>query len=245
MRTVGKLTWVECKLFAREPFALIFVFAFPLVLLVVLVGVFGTQPDNAFGGARPSDYYLAGYIAVVIAAIGLVALPVHVAGYRERGVLRRFRASSVPAWGVFGAQVLVGLLMATAGSVVLVVAGRLGYHAALPASFGRVVVAFVVGTLSFLALGFLLASLTRNARAAQALGMVLFFPMWLLSGAGPPPEVMGAGMRRLSDALPLTYVVRALQRPWLGAASGVGDLLLLAGLLVIAVALSLRLFRSA
>lgn len=74
--------------------------------------------------------------------------------------------------------------------------------------------------------------------------MILFFPLWLLSGAGPPPEVMGEGMRRVSDALPLTYAVHALQDPWLGSGSSAGDLLLLAGILVVAGALSIRSFRS-
>jgi len=56
MRALTKLTWVELKLFTREPFAVIFMFAFPLVVLVVLNGVFGKHPDPDFGGARPTDY---------------------------------------------------------------------------------------------------------------------------------------------------------------------------------------------
>jgi len=246
MRPLAKLTWVELKLFIREPFALIFTFAFPVIVLVVLAGVFGSEPDDeAFGGLVPSDYYLAGYVAVVIAAIGLVALPVHVATYRERGILRRFRASSVPAWNVLGAQVVVGLVMAIAGTIVLVIVGRLVYDAALPEASGRVGLAFALSTLAFLAIGFLVAGVTRNARAAQSLGMILFFPMWLLSGAGPPPDVLTEGMRRVSDAMPLTYAVRALQDPWLGAGSGTADLIRLAVVAVVAGPLSVMTLRSA
>jgi ABC-2 type transport system permease protein len=138
MRTLRKLTWVELKLFAREPVAVIFTFGFPLVLLLVLIASFGTEPDDeAFGGLRPSDYYLAAYVAVVIAAIGLVALPVHMASYRERQILRRFKASSVPAWSMLGAQAIVGLLMAALGGSVLVVAGRLAYARRCPARSAR------------------------------------------------------------------------------------------------------------
>lgn len=243
MHTLRKLTWIELKLFTREPFALIFTFVFPLVVLVVLFGSFEPN-DPEFPGASPRDYYLASYVGVVIAAVGLISLPVHIAAYRERGILRRFRASSVPAWSVVGAQMIVGLLMATLGSVLLVVVGKLAYDASLPASYGRVAVAFMLSTLSLLAVGTLLASLTRNARSAQAIGMIVFFPMWLLSGAGPPPFVMSTGMRQVSDLLPLTYAVRALQDPWLGLASDATDLLALAGLLLIAGMLSVRLFRT-
>jgi ABC-2 type transport system permease protein len=108
-----------------------------------------------------------------------------------------------------------------------------------------VALAFVLGTLSFLTVGFLLGSLAGSARSAQAIGMILFFPMWLLSGAGPPPEVMGEGMRRVSDLLPLTYAVRALQDPWLGSGSSTTDLALLAGILVIAAVVAVRRLRSA
>lgn len=248
MTTFVRLTWVELKLFAREPFSLVFTFAFPLVALVVLAGIFGSDPAGemaeGFGGVAPSDYYLAGYLGVVVSAIGLIALPVHVAAYRERGILRRFRASSVPAWSIVAAQAAVGLVMATLGSIVLVLAGRLLYDASLPESVEGVVLAFLVSTLSFLAVGFLLGSLARSARAAQALGMILFFPMWLLSGAGPPPDILTEGMRRVSDVLPLTYAVRALQGPWLGGGSSPLDLLLLTGILLVAGTLSIRSFRS-
>lgn len=245
MRTFAKMTWVELKLFVREPLALVFAFAFPLVVLVVLIASFPNTGDaEGFGGLRPSDYYLAGYIGVVIGTIGLVTLPVHVASYRERGILRRFRASSVPAWTVIAAQVVVGILMATVGGVVLVAAGTSIYDAAAPVAVGRVLAMFLLSTLAFVAIGFLLGSLTRTARGAQALGMILFFPMWLLSGAGPPPEILGEGMRRVMDVLPLTYVVRAIQDPWVGAASGGSDVLVLVGVLLTAGALSLRRLRS-
>ncbi len=105
---------------------------------------------------------------MVIATIGLVVVPVHVAGYRERGILRRFRASSFPAATLIGAQALVGLAMATLGSLVLVAAGKLAYDAALPASIVGTVAAFLLGTLAFLAVELLLGSLLPNARAAQA-----------------------------------------------------------------------------
>jgi ABC-2 type transport system permease protein len=169
MRTLAKLTWIELKLFAREPMALVFTFGFPIVVLVSLVGSFRPN-DPAFGGARPADYYLASYVAVVIAAVGLVALPVRLATYRERGVLRRFQATSVPAWALISAQVVVGLVMAALGGAVLVVIGKLAYGASLPSSAGLAGVAFVLSALGLIAFGLLLGSLAGSARSAQAVG---------------------------------------------------------------------------
>jgi len=239
MRALRKLTWVELKLFAREPFSLIFTLAFPIVLLVVLIGSFKPNAPG-FGGHQPADYYLATYIGVVIGAIGLIALPVHLATYRERGVLRRFHASAVPTWVIIGSHLITGLVMAALGSVVLVLTATTIYGAALPRSLATGAGTFVLATVSFQAIGFLLGSILRTARAAQAVGMLLFFPMWLLCGAGPPPGVMSAGMRQLSDVLPLTFAVRVIEQPWVGSPPNLPDLLLLTGILAAAGALSVR-----
>lgn len=247
MRAFTKLTWVELKLFTREPFAVIFTFAFPLIVFIVLINSF--QPEEGgfggFGDADPSDYYLASYVGVVIAAVGLIALPVHIATYRERGILRRFRASSLAAWTIVGAQAVVGLLMAIVSSAALILFGRIVYDAELPESPGLALAGFIAGTVTFLALGVLLGIVTRNARAAQAVGMMLFFPMFLMSGAGPPQDIMSGGMRSVSDVLPLTWVVRSLQDPWLGEGLDWTYPGLLLVLFAVATALSIRMFRTA
>lgn len=239
MSMLAKLTRVEIKLVAREPFSVIFTLAFPLIVLIVISGSFGDQ-DPAFGGATPSDYYLSSYVGVVIGAVGLVTLPVHIAAYIERGILRRFQASSISTWTVLAAQLIVGFLMAVVSSIVLVIAGWLVYDAAMPENLPGVMLGFVTGAATFLVVGLLIAVFTRNTRAAQAVGMMLFFPMWLLSGAGPPPYVMSDGMQAVSDVLPLTFVVRAIQDPWLGDGLDQTSLLLLVALLAITGAITAR-----
>ncbi len=237
MKTLAKLLWVEVKLFAREPIAVVFGFAFPLVVLLVLAGAFG-EPDRALGGFTGIDYYVPGYLAVVIASVGLIGLPVHLASLRERGVLRRLRASSVSMTSVLAAQTLVHVAMAALGGVVLLATASLVYDVHAPSSVAGAALGFSVGALSFVALGLLLGSLAPTARAAQGIGLVLFFPMWLLSGAGPPRGVMTEAMRQLSDLLPLTRVVTAIQQPWLGTGSNLSELLALSGLFAAAVALT-------
>ena len=95
---VGRLVRAELRLMTRDPLVLTFVFAFPIVTMLIIGGAFGTSPDPAFDGVNPAHWYVASYLTVVIAAIGLVMLPVHLASYRERGVLRRFAAAGFPRW---------------------------------------------------------------------------------------------------------------------------------------------------
>jgi ABC-2 type transport system permease protein len=107
-----KLTWVELKLFVREPITMVFTFALPLIFIFVLDEVFGNTPDQTvYRGVGATNYYTPAYIGLVIASIAVVGLPVHLTGYRERGVLRRLRASPIPLWTIFGSQVLVSLLL--------------------------------------------------------------------------------------------------------------------------------------
>lgn len=231
---IRRLAWVEAKLFVREPLALAFAFALPIITVLVLGGVFDVD-DPAFEGAPPSDYYVAGYLGVVIAAVGLIMLPVHLAAYRERGILRRIEASHLPRYSLPVAHVGVSFGVIVLASIVLMITSALSYGVPAVASPSRTVVGFVVGSLSFTALGFLLGTALPNARAAQGIGLLLFLPMFLLGGAGPPPDAMSDAMRTISDYNPLTHVIRAIQEPWLDLGSGGTHLAIVVGIGVSAV----------
>ncbi len=225
---IRRLAWIETKLFVREPLALAFAFALPIITVLVLGGVFDVD-DPAFEGAPPSDYYVAGYLGVVIAAVGLIMLPVHLAAYRERGVLRRLEASHLPRWSLPVAHVAVSFGVIVLASSVLLVTSAFSYGVPAVESPGRTAAGFVLGSLTFTALGFLLGTALPNARAAQGVGLLLFLPMFLLGGAGPPPEAMSDAMRTISDYNPLTHVIRAVQEPWLDLGSGATHLAIVVG----------------
>src|ERR1700729_1486463 len=106
---VGRLTRTELRLMTREPLTLTFVFVFPVVTMLIIGGSFGTQPTVAFDWTNPSQWYVASYLTVVMAATGLIMLPVQLASYRERGVLRRFAAAGFPRWAFPLAQLVTGL----------------------------------------------------------------------------------------------------------------------------------------
>ena len=222
MRTLRTMTAVELKLFVRDPMTMVFTFVFPLVVLVVLAGVFGNTPETAedgviaFRGVGPTDYYIPAYIALTIASVGLIALPVRIASYRELGVLRRYRASSAPLRSVLGAQLLVMLVLTAVGSILLVALGFVAYDIAAPHAPVLVAAGFVLVAAAFAEIGLLLGALMPSARAAQGLGLMLFFVMMFLSGAGPPRDVMSPGMHAIGNVLPLTYGIEVLQDPWLG-----------------------------
>ena len=244
MRILAKLTWIEIKLFVREPTTMVFTFALPLLFLVVMQGVFGNTPEgDIYRGVGPLNYYVPAYIGLTIASIGVVALPVHLTTYRERGVLRRFRASSIPVWAVLGSQVIVSFAIAVLGGILLIAVALPGFNASPPEMPALSLAACVLGTLSFTALGVFLGSILPTARAAQGLGLILFFVMLILGGAGPPREVMTEAMTWVADATPLRYVILLLQDPWLGFGWHGQASLIVGEIAVVAAILSVRFFR--
>ncbi len=235
MRSLLRLAATEMKLFMREPMVLTFVFAFPVLTVLVLGGVFDDDDPN-FEGALPSDYYVAAYIGVVIAAIGLIMLPVHLASYRERGVLRRFDVSRYPRWALPAAWILVAMVITVVAVAILLVTGDLVYGLPNPDNLPGVVVGALLGAFAFISIGITLGMALPSARSAQGLGMLLFFPFFLLGGAGPPPDAMGDPMSSIANVVPLTHVVRSIQEPWLDLGSGTGHLIVLAALALLATA---------
>lgn len=233
--SIVRLVATELRLVAREPVVLTFVFAFPVLTVLVLGNVFDSG-DTAFEGIDPAQWYIAAYVGVVLAAIGLIMMPVHLAGYRHQGVVRRFRVSLFPRWALPFAQMIVGLAMAAVGIVALLIVSGLAYgvHAVenVPATVG----ALLFATITFVSMGVALGSVLPNARSAQGMGMLLFFPSFLLGGAGPPPDVMGDGMQQVSNLLPLTHAIRAIQEPWLDIGSPGDHFVVLAGWLAVSTA---------
>jgi len=237
---VSRLVRAELKLMTRDPLVLTFVFAFPVVTMLIIGGAFGTAPDPAFDNVNPSHWYVASYLTVVIAAIGLVMLPVHLASYRERGVLRRFAAAGFPRWSFAMAQLIVGLVTTVVACALLLVVAAPVYGIPAMHDWWRVAVALPLGAVAFVSLGVLLGSVLPSARSAQAVGLLIFFPSFLLGAGGPPPHVMGAAVRHVAGPLPLTLLTNAVREPWLGLGPATWSLVAVAALAVAATVLAAR-----
>jgi ABC-2 type transport system permease protein len=189
------------------------------------------------------NYYMPSYYGLIMMSIGTVALPVHMAAYREKGVLRRLRASSFSVWSVLGSQLVVSFVIAVSGSLLITAYGFLAYSVDAPKSLPLLVPAFVLGTVSFVCLGFFLGAVLPSTRSAQGMGLILFFVMMILGGAGPPPEVLTGALGIAGKLTPLRHVILVLQDPWLGFGWHVDASLVVAGITAVSAVLAARFFR--
>jgi ABC-2 type transport system permease protein len=214
------LAATETRLLMRDWTVLVFAFVFPPFVMLILAGVFGNQPDEGYAMQRPDDYYVAASIGVPIIALALVGLPVALASYRERGVLRRFEAFGITRGAVVGAQAAVTCGLVALGAVVVLAAAVPTYGIPHVVHPGELALGLAAGTLTLVALGVVIGLAAPTARAAQAIGLLAFFPLYLLGGGGPPKGAMTGPMRTIADALPSP--ITAISDPWLGVA-GLGS----------------------
>jgi ABC-2 type transport system permease protein len=247
MRTLWKLFGMQFKLYLREPMAFFFSLAYPALMLLLFGFIYGNDPAPEFWGRSIGtvDASVPAYTGIIIGTVALMGIPIDTASNRESGVLRRYRATPLRPAVYLVASILMYLGVALLGMLILILTGKLVFGLRFAGSWLNVLVAFILSALAFYAFGYLLASLAPTARSAQTIGMLIFFPMIFLSGAGMPLQMLPEGLRRVSEFLPLTYVVRLMQGLWFNDAWNTLWLpvLVLVGILIAGTVLAARLFR--
>ncbi|KAB8193550.1 hypothetical protein FH608_020200 [Nonomuraea phyllanthi] len=239
MKGITQVIAVELKLVVRDPMSAFFALAFPLIMLWVKLRSGKPLP----GGLPAVDATVPMLSVFVIGLAALVVLPATMAGYRERRVLKRMRATPAAPGMLFGAQWAAHMLLAVLGTVLLVALGLVAYDLSAPAQPGVVVLAWLLAALSLSAIGLLLGAVVPSGRTATVFGLSLFFPMVFISGAVIPRETMGQGMRALGDLMPMAPAVQAIRGGWEGHAVSPVSLLVLVAITLVAGGLAVKAFR--
>jgi ABC-2 type transport system permease protein len=246
MRGLLKLTWLEMKIFAREPLGLAGSIAIPVLMFVLVGRAVGDRPAPASGETGVFLLVTLPVLAFVLIALsGVLSLVTIIAIYREGGILKRLRATPLRPHTILTAHVLVKLMMTLVTLGLLVAAGKRYYPVDLQVPRVALAAALLLSTLSILALGFVIASLVPTARFAQPVGAAVFYPMLAVSGLFVPIAVLPPALQIAAHAMPLTYAVSLLRGILSGEAwsSHVLDVVALIALFIAGIAVSSRVFR--
>lgn len=245
MKSFWKLTLAEVKLYFRFPIAAFFTLALLPMILLLLGAIFGNGPSPVYGGKGFLDVAVPGFIALVIAISAVMSLPMAMANYRERGILRRYRATPVSPAAILGAQLVTQFAMTVLGMLFLILIGKVLFNLRFEGNIAGVLAAFTLGCLSFFAIGMVLAGVLPNARVGTIIGNVLLQPMVYLSGVTIPREVMSKGMQDAIRFNPLTHVVTLLQGMWRGDAWSLhqSEVVVLGAILVVSGIVAMKVFR--
>lgn len=239
MSNIVALSISEARLYVREWGQLVFSFLFPPLLMLILAGVFAADggPGSPYGSATGAQFYVVSYVAVPIGSIALTSVPVMLAGYREHGILKRFGASGVRPLQVISAQAFVSLVSVLLGALAVLIVAAPTYGVPAPRAPLAAAGILLVGAVTMLGLGIALGLAVGSVRVANALGLSIFFPVYLLGGGGPPYGVLPPTMQHIADWLPMTPVTDALRGAWLGNHVPSADLVHLAAWLILTVVL--------
>lgn len=194
-------------------------------------------------GVSILDAYVPILIAFVLAMLALNVLPATLAGYREKGVLRRLALTPVGPRRVLAAQLILCTGMSVVTLALILAVARIAYHVPLPRQAAGFALAAALAILALLGIGLLYAAVASTGKVANALGAITFFPLMFFAGLWLPIASMPRLLQHISHATPLGAAVQALQDSWLGHWPHPIQLLTLAGYAVAFAVAAARLFR--
>jgi ABC-2 type transport system permease protein len=231
------------RLFWRSRELAFFTFMFPVILFVLLGSVYGKDRVEGFKG---SNYLLAGMLGYGLVATTFAGLAILLVIRRESGVLKRLRATPLPAPTYIAALLASTLVVYAIEAVTLVLLGRLLFGTALPSRVGSLTVALAIGALAFAALGLGVASIVRSAEGSSAVVNAIYLPMAFISGSFFSPHDFPQFLRVIADVLPLTFFIRLVRDVMLSHEqiwSQPGDIAAVAAWGALGAVVALRAFR--
>ncbi|GAB3797306.1 ABC transporter permease [Micromonospora zhanjiangensis] len=242
MSPFGRILRTESKLFLRDPAAVITTIAMPTVILVIL-GLIPAlrETDEKFGGQSFLTYFLPSLLVFSLAVAGVNLMPQALAGYRERGVLRRLATTPASPAALLAAQLVVHLLAMLVSAVLLITVGIVAFDVPGPKNPVGFAVTFVLGIGSLLAIGLLVAAVAPSARAAGGLAGVLFMLIMFFGGVYLPRFLLPDFLNRIGAYLPPG--VQALFDSWAGGSPQPVHLAIMAGVALAAGTAAAKLFR--
>jgi ABC-2 type transport system permease protein len=196
------------RLFWRSREAAIFTFLLPIAFLGLLGSVYGNKEIDGVNGA---SYLLAGMLGYGIVATAFAGLAINLVIRRESGVLKRIRGTPLPSAAYLSAVIVSVLVVIAFQTVAQLLIGRYGIGASVPASWAAFVVAIVLGTVVFAALGLAMTAAVRSGEGSSAVITAVYLPMVFISGSFFSVNKLPGFLQAIADVLPLTYLLELLR----------------------------------
>lgn len=240
----------DLRAFMRNRQSRFFTLVLPVLFLIIFASIFGGGSHTVRvpgGRIDTSVYYVPGIITLGIIAAAFVNLVISVTAQRESGVLKRRRATPVPAAAIIAGRALTAVVVALALTAVLLAIGWAAYGATIPARTApALAVTVVVGALAFCCMGYALTSVIRNEDAAQPITQAVILPLYFISGVFVAISVLPGWLVDVADIFPVRHLASALLAAYNPYTTGAGfagrDLLIVAAWGVAGFVIAMRRF---
>ena len=197
----------EQRLYWRSHELAFFTFLFPVLIFVLLGSVYGNDKIKSEGGIKGSHYLLAGMLGYGLASTAFAGLAIILVIRRESAVMKRLRGTPLPAWAYVAAMLISAIFVFAIEVVVLLVLARALFDVPFPDHVFSLVLALLLGSLAFAAMGIGLATVIRSAEGSSAVVNAVYLPMAFLAGSFWSPHSYPRFLEVIADVLPLTYFI--------------------------------------
>jgi ABC-2 type transport system permease protein len=245
LKALGHIFSAELYLFCRNYMNLFFAILFPVLMIVLFGSIYGNEPSKLFGGHGTMDVSTAAYCALVISVTGIMSLPVAIANYREKKILKRFMATPIRVTDILIAQFAVNFAFTILGVAALGLVAKAVYNVHFFGNFVYFVLALLLSIICIFSIGMLIGSVSSNVKQANTISYCIFFPMLFLSGATVPIELFPDNVKKVAEFIPLTYIVEMLKGVWLNQ-TGINyfkDIIILLIITIVCTLIAIKLFK--
>jgi ABC-2 type transport system permease protein len=207
---------LEQRSFWRNRQSAAFSFGMPIMLVVLLGGLFKSSGQVGVGGATYQSYFVAGMVGVALLSATFVNLAISLAFQRDLLVLKRFRGTPLGSVPLFAAKVLNGIIIVVIQVALILGIGRAAYHTPFPRNWPAFLLAVLAGVAVFSMAGFAVTAFIANADSAPAVINLPYLALQFVSGVFFPFQNTPAWLRAFGDIFPLRWLVDTIRAAYLG-----------------------------
>ena len=244
MKALKTLFKIEFKRSIREFSGVLFGLILPVGLMVLLGTLYGDQKVDGQGYTFLQQAF-PGVITIGICATGLMGIPITLSAYRDKQILKSFQVTPSSPFILLMAQFFNQMIFAFVSGLLVWLAASLFFHYRMIGNISHFLLAYLLVLFSIYGIGMMIASISKNVNMANLLCSFVYFPMFFLSGATVPYEIMPRGLQVVADTLPLTHGIKLLKDVSLGKSlfdQGFIALILF-GLAIVTVVISVKTFK--
>ncbi len=244
MKSFLTLLKIETRLSFRSFDIWLFGIGMPIGILMLISTIGGNQM------AAGTDYtYIqsafASLITVGICATAFMGLPLTLADYRDKKVLKHFFVTPVSPWVLLITQVFVAMIVSITSAILVTIIAVFGFSYRMEGNILQFILSYILVMLSMYSMGMLIASVSRTIKVVNIVTSFVYFPMLFLSGATIPFEIFPKFIQSIANVLPLTHGIKLLKSVSLGIThdSILISIIILIAFIIVGTILSIILFR--
>ncbi|MDY2626932.1 MAG: ABC transporter permease [Lachnospiraceae bacterium] len=216
MKSFGTLFKNELKLNIRNMNMVIFAVIMPLVVLLILGFIYGEKPAAKGAAYTFMEQSFGALCTISICAGGLMGLPLVVAEYRERKILKRFQVTPISPLKLLIVELTIYVVYCLVSMLTLIPAAMLIWNVRIGGSWSAFLGSWLLTMVSTLSIGMMVGGVAKNSKSASVIACILYFPMLIFSGATLPFEIMPAAMQKIVSIFPMTQGIRLMKSAFLG-----------------------------